>query len=198
MVTPMARSSRGGASRARPACGPRGVRSTSPPGSGRARPLPPACRGIRPARRPASRRRPARRHGARRCAQVAPVHRVEAEPVHLQPRSAHPSAMARSAASPPPPREVAHAAQQPAGDARRAARAPRDLRRAVLGSSEAELPAPRRTISSSSSGVVEVQPQRDAEAVAQRRGEQPARVVAPTSVKGGRSMRTCAPPAPRR
>jgi hypothetical protein len=34
---------------------------------------------------------------------------------------------------------------------------------------------------------VELQPLHDAEAVAQRRGQQPARVVAPISVNGGRS-----------
>ena len=66
--------------------------------------------------------------------------------------------------------EVAHAAQQPVGDARRAARAARDLvarRSASIGTSS--IRAERRTISASSSTLVEVEPQADAEAVAQRR-----------------------------
>ena len=50
----------------------------------------------------------------------------------------------------------------------------------------------------SSSSFVELQTLDDAKAVAQRRGQQPARVVAPTSVNGGRSslMERAAGPSP--
>ena len=49
--------------------------------------------------------------------------------------------------------EVAHPAQQAPGDARRAARAPRDLARAVAVMAKPSTRAPRLTISSSSSAV---------------------------------------------
>ena len=47
--------------------------------------------------------------------------------------------------------------------------------------------AERRTIAASSQRRIELQPMHDAEAVAQRAVSRPARVVAPISVKGGRS-----------
>ncbi len=86
--------------------------------------------------------------------QVAPVHRVQPEPVDLQPGSAA-SAMARSIGAVAGHRgEVAHPAQQPAGDARRAARAAGDLGGALGGQRRSRASrAPRATISSSSAGV---------------------------------------------
>ena len=68
--------------------------------------------------------------------------------------------------------KVAHAAQQPPGDARRAARAPRDLVGAVGGHADAEhARAAVDDVLELGLGI-EVEPDRDAEAVAQRIGEQ--------------------------
>ena len=68
--------------------------------------------------------------------------------------------------------EVAHAAQQPAGDARRAARAPRDLVGAVGRDADAE--HARAAIDDLLELLlgIEIQPHRNAEAVAQRIGQQ--------------------------
>ena len=69
--------------------------------------------------------------------------------------------------------EIAHPAQQPPGDARRAARAPGDLVGAVVGEREAEhARAARARCPRSSADRVEIQPDRDAETVAQRRRQQ--------------------------
>ena len=68
--------------------------------------------------------------------------------------------------------EIAHAAQQPPGDARRAARAPRDLARAVLAHADAEHARAALDDQLQFLGRVEIQPDRDAEAVAQRRRQQ--------------------------
>ena len=71
-------------------------------------------------------------------------------------------------------REIAHPAQQPVGDARRAARALGDAQRAVgLRSRASRIAAERVTMSVRSSVRVELEPLHDAEAVAQRRGQQP-------------------------
>jgi hypothetical protein len=66
---------------------------------------------------------------------------------------------------------VAHAAQQPVGDARRAARAARDLQRA--GGVDGHVQQPRRARDDARQllGRVELQPRHDAEAVAQRVGQ---------------------------
>ena len=70
-------------------------------------------------------------------------------------------------------REVAHPAQQPAGDARRAAGAARDLVGAVGGHPDAEHARAAIDDLLELGLGVEVEPHRDAEAVAQRIGEQP-------------------------
>jgi len=69
--------------------------------------------------------------------------------------------------------EVAHAAQQAAGDAGRAAGAAGDLQSAGLGQLEAELLGAAADDAQQLLRRVELQPQRDAEAVAQRRRQQP-------------------------
>ena len=70
-------------------------------------------------------------------------------------------------------REVADAPQQPVGDARRAARAPRDLSRGRLVDRHAENPRrPADDLLEVALGV-ELQPVHDAEARAQRRRQQP-------------------------
>ena len=69
-------------------------------------------------------------------------------------------------------REVAHAAQQPAGDARRAAGAARDLVGAVRRHADAEHARAAVDDLLELGLGVEVEPDRDAEAVAQRIGEQ--------------------------
>ena len=69
--------------------------------------------------------------------------------------------------------EVAHAAQQAVGDARRAARAAGDLDGARRLDRHVELQRPSGARSRPAPRRVEVEPQADAEAVAQRRGEQP-------------------------
>ena len=69
--------------------------------------------------------------------------------------------------------EVAHAAQQSPGDARRAARAPRDLARAISRHRHAEHARAASHDQLQLLGRVEIQPYRNAEAVAQRRRQQP-------------------------
>ena len=68
--------------------------------------------------------------------------------------------------------EVAHAPQQPAGDARRAARAARDLVGAVRRHADAEHARAAVDDQLELGLGIEVQPHRNAEAVAQRIGEQ--------------------------
>ena len=67
--------------------------------------------------------------------------------------------------------EVAHPAQQAAGDARRAAGAAGDLVRAVLAHADAEHPGAALHDELQLLDGVELEPDRDAEAVAQRRRE---------------------------
>ena len=105
-------------------------------------------------------------------AEIAAVHRVEAEHVDLQPRQRR---HRRSRDRPGGARdggEVAHPAQQPPGDARRAAGAAGDLGAAVRREVEVELAGAAADDPLQLLGRVEDQPQRDAEAVAQRRGQQ--------------------------
>ena len=68
--------------------------------------------------------------------------------------------------------EVAHAAQQPPGDARRAARAPRDLVGAVRRHADAEHARAAVDDLLELGLGIEIEPHRNAEAVAQRIGEQ--------------------------
>ena len=68
--------------------------------------------------------------------------------------------------------EVAHPAQQPARDPRRAAGAPRDLDRAVPGQRQAEDRGAAHDDRLELGVIVEMQAREDAEAVAQRRGQQ--------------------------
>ena len=88
--------------------------------------------------------------------------------------------------------EVAHAAQQAVGDARRAARAPGDLgaRRRV----ERSMPSTRAPRADDRARARPARRNRGAAGCRSGRAAarviRPARVVAPTSVKGGRSMRT--------
>jgi hypothetical protein len=84
-------------------------------------------------------------------AQHARVHVVEPELVDVQPPERQVGHLAVDHAVPLDLRVVAHAAQQAVGDARRAARAPRDLARAVHVARHLEHLEVRRTISSSAS-----------------------------------------------
>jgi hypothetical protein len=68
--------------------------------------------------------------------------------------------------------EVAHPAEEAPGDAGRAAGAAGDLQRAVVGQIEVELAGAAADDRVQLVHVVELQPQRDAEAVAQRLGQQ--------------------------
>ncbi len=67
--------------------------------------------------------------------------------------------------------EVAHAPQQAPGDARRAARAPGDLVRAVIGERQADHAGAARNDALQLLGGVKIEPDRNAETIAQRRGE---------------------------
>ena len=69
--------------------------------------------------------------------------------------------------------EIAHAAQQPSGDARRAARAPRDLVGAVGGHADAEHARAAIDDQLELGLGIEIEPHRNAEAVAQRIGQKP-------------------------
>ena len=69
--------------------------------------------------------------------------------------------------------EIAHAAEQPSGNARRAARAAGDLRRAVIVQRQAENARPAPHDQLQFFDRVEIQPHRNAEPVAQRIGQQP-------------------------
>ena len=98
---------------------------------------------------------------------------VEAEGVDLQAAERYSAASRRDAAVAAHLGEVAHAAQQAVGDARRAARAAADLLGARVVDGDARAGAPSaRTIAVSSSARVEVERLDDAEARQQRRREQ--------------------------
>ena len=68
--------------------------------------------------------------------------------------------------------EIAHAAQQPAGDARRAARAPRDLQRAVVAERHLQDAGAAPHDLLQFLDRIEIEPHRNAETVAQRIGQQ--------------------------
>ena len=85
--------------------------------------------------------------------EIAPVQLVEAEIVDLQPRQRLVGDRLRHLVGAATLGEIAHPAEQAAGDARRSARAAGDLARAVIGVPSPSSRAPRRTICSSSSTV---------------------------------------------
>lgn len=91
---------------------------------------------------------------------------------------------------------VTDAAQQPVGDTGRAARAARDLGGAVGLYLDIEQLGGAVDDPLQLGGVVELHMGGEAEAVAQRGGSRPARVVAPTRVKGGSSIGMAVAPGP--
>ena len=109
---------------------------------------------------------------------------VEAVLVHLEQLQRRVRDVERDRAVGAHLRVVAHAAQQPVGDARRAARAPGDLDRRGVVDRHAE--DPRRSADDllEVGRRVEVEPVDDAEARRSGDVSSPARVVAPTSVNG--------------
>ena len=100
---------------------------------------------------------------------------VEAEAVDLEPLERAPAALAAvDRRSPVDLDEVAHAAQQPVGDPRRAAGAAGDLVGALGVEPDVRgCPPSARRSRASSAGAVVLEVVHDAEAVAQRRREQP-------------------------
>ena len=104
--------------------------------------------------------------------QIAPVHRVEPEAVDFEPvqravgRFRVDHVVARRMG------EVAHPAKQSAGDARGAARAAGDFVRAVFGDVGAEQARGAADDLLQFGDAVEIEADRDSEAVAQRRGQQ--------------------------
>ncbi len=104
--------------------------------------------------------------------EVAPVHGVEAGGVDLELEQRAVGGLAVDRRGAVDQREVAHAAQQPPGDARRAARAARDLVGAVGGHADAEHARAAVDDLLELRLGIEIEPHRDAEAVAQRIGEQ--------------------------
>ena len=124
-------------------------------------------------------------------AQVAAVHGVQAELVHLQPgqRGVGDGAVDRIVAV--DGGEVAHPAQQPPGDARRAAAA-----RAAISAAPSSVSAKPSLRAAARRSAAVRRACRTSAAAGCRSGRatgvasRPARVVAPTRVKGARSMRT--------
>ena len=72
--------------------------------------------------------------------EIAPIHLVEADRVDVEQLERAVGERARDARRPFDHGEIAHPPEQPPGDARRAARAPGDLVRAVVGKGEADHP----------------------------------------------------------
>ena len=105
-------------------------------------------------------------------AEVAAVHGVEPEGIDLEPGQRRVGDQAVDGAVPGHGGEVAHAAQQAAGDAGGAAGAAGDLYGAFVGEGEAEFFRAAGDDAAEFFGGVEDQAERDAEAVAQRGGEQ--------------------------
>ena len=104
--------------------------------------------------------------------EIAPVHGVEAGGIDFELEQRPVGELAVDLVQPAGMGEVADAAQQPAGDARRAARAPRDLVGAVRRHADAEHAGAAVDDQFELGLGVEIQPHRNAEAVAQRIGEQ--------------------------
>ena len=86
--------------------------------------------------------------------EIAPVHQVEADGVDVEQLERGVGERAGHAFGALDHGEVAHPAQQPAGDARRAARASRDLVGAVVGERQRRSPARRAPTMPSSSSTV--------------------------------------------
>ena len=123
--------------------------------------------------------------------EIAMVERIEAAAVDLEIAQRPVGDALSMTFAPADGGEIAHPAQQPAGDARRAARAARDLARPLLR--HGDLQHPRAAPDDVEQFVlrIEIEPHRNAEAIAQRRVvRSPVRVVAPMSVNFARSMRT--------
>src|SRR5262249_35146230 len=97
---------------------------------------------------------------------------VEAVLVDLEEREATARGFAVDGLRPVHLREVAHAAQQPVGDARRAAAAPRDLERALGVDGDAQQRRRARDDARELLGRIEVEAVDDAETLAQRRGDE--------------------------
>ena len=104
--------------------------------------------------------------------EIAPVHHVEADIVDLEQRQRARREFPRDLGRALDDREVAHAAQQAPGDARRAPRAACDFARAALVHRDAEhaRAAPHDRLELLDR--VEIEPHRNAETIAQRRRQQ--------------------------
>ncbi len=105
--------------------------------------------------------------------QVTPVHRVEAERVDLKPGERGIGGAGVHHCLPRHIGKVPHPAQQPPGDARGATRTPRNLRRTILGNAKVEQRGGAGDDAGQFLDRVELQPHGDAEAIAQRRRQQP-------------------------
>ncbi len=104
--------------------------------------------------------------------QVAPVHRIQPAAVHVETAQGGVGVLGVDAAA-AEGGEIAHPAQQPAGHPRGAARAPRDLGGGAVAEIDvqhacAAVQDPHQVV-----GLVEVEAHGDAEALPQRRGQQP-------------------------
>ena len=104
--------------------------------------------------------------------QIAPVHRVEAKRIDLQPRQRLVGDLGIDRCRPRGVGEIADPAKQPSGDARGAARAPRDLARPVVGELDAEQSGGAANDLLELLDGVEIEPDRNPEPVAQRRRQQ--------------------------
>ena len=99
--------------------------------------------------------------------------RIEPEPVDLEPGQRIVGESAGDGGRPGDMGEIAHPPHQPSGDPRRAARAPRDLARAFgLSTPMPSSVRPARDDAFKFLDRIEIQPHRNAEAVAQGRGQQ--------------------------
>ena len=105
--------------------------------------------------------------------EIAPVHRIEPERVNLEPGQRIIGQRAADRRIARDMREIAHPPQQPPGNPRRAARAPRNLTRAVGRDAHAEQPGGAGDDFFELGHRIEIEPDRDAKTVAQRRGQQP-------------------------
>ena len=105
--------------------------------------------------------------------EITPIHLVEPDDVDVEQLERAVGERARHPLCAFDHGEVAHAPEQAPGDARRAARAPGDLVRAVVGEREADHSGAARDDALQFFGRVKIEPDRNAETIAQRGGEQP-------------------------
>ena len=105
--------------------------------------------------------------------QVTPVHRVEAEAIDLQSAERGISHAGSDFGLAGGSREIAHTAQQPAGDARRATGPRRNLARPIGGERQFEQPRSAGDDLFQLIDGVEIEAQRDTETIAQRCRQQP-------------------------